>query len=116
MLNNNFFHWNIVVSILFPLLFSLLILSISYFLGTKSTGKNKQTTFEGGIKGLGNTKIRFYVNYYLIAIIFVIFDVEALYLYTWTSCIREIGWVGFIEIIIFIFLLSVLSAQDCVLD
>ncbi|MBZ2279957.1 NADH-quinone oxidoreductase subunit A, partial [Buchnera aphidicola] len=60
------------------------------------------TPFESGIVSVGDTYLNFSVKFYLIAIFFVIFDVESLYLYAWSISIRELGWIGFIEATIFI--------------
>lgn len=98
---------NFLFFIIFAIFIPLLILSVSFFLGTKSNEKNKNTAFESGIVEFGNTHIRFSNKFYLIAIIFVIFDVEILYLYIWAICIKCTGWIGFFEIFIFIFTLLI---------
>lgn len=82
--------------------FCLLILLFSWVLGGKSESRYKNTAFESGIIPVGNTKLHFSVKFYLVAIFFVIFDMEALYLYAWSSSIRETGWVGFFEASMFI--------------
>ena len=56
---------------------------------------------------MGNARLRFSAKFYLVAMFFVIFDVEALYLFAWSVSVRESGWVGFIEATIFISLLLV---------
>lgn len=56
---------------------------------------------------MGNARLRFSAKFYLVAMFFVIFDVEALYLFAWSVSVRESGWVGFIEAAIFIGLLLV---------
>ena len=56
---------------------------------------------------VGNARLRFSAKFYLVAMFFVIFDVEALYLFAWSVSVRESGWVGFIEATIFITLLLV---------
>jgi len=61
--------------------------------------------YECGIRPTGNAQVRPPVQYYLIAMFFVIFDVEAAYLYTWAVAVPETGWLGFIEVTIFVTIL-----------
>ena len=61
--------------------------------------------YECGIRPTGNAQVRPPVQYYLIAMFFVIFDVEAAYLYTWAIAVQETGWLGFIEVTIFVTIL-----------
>lgn len=91
--------------ITFSLLFCCFILFVSWFLGGRSNSRYKSTPFESGIVPVGDTHIHFSIKFYLIAMFFVIFDVEALYLYAWSANIVELGWVGFFEATIFIFFL-----------
>lgn len=101
------FSCELIFIIVFILMMCISILFISYFLGGKSYGRNKNTNFESGIVSTGNTQIQLSIKFYLTAVFFVIFDIESLYLYSWSLCIREIGWLGFLEGIIFIFMLVV---------
>ncbi len=72
----------------------------------RSRARAKQKhPFESGIDSVGSARLRLSAKFYLVAMFFVIFDVEALYLYAWSTSIRESGWVGFIEAAIFIFVL-----------
>jgi NADH-quinone oxidoreductase subunit A len=57
--------------------------------------------YESGIRPTGNARIRFPIQYYLVAMLFVIFDVEAVFLYAWAVTAKETGWPGFIEAAIF---------------
>lgn len=100
-------HWEIIFVICFLLGMSLIILLFSYFLGGKSYGRHKNTNFESGIVSTGNTQINVSIKFYLMAIFFVIFDIESLYLYSWAICIRDIGWIGFLEGMIFIVMLLI---------
>ncbi|AEO07966.1 NADH dehydrogenase I chain A [Buchnera aphidicola str. Ua (Uroleucon ambrosiae)] len=84
------------------------MLILSWFLGGRSSSRNKNTPFESGIVAAVNTNINFSVKFYLIAMFFVIFDVESLYLYAWSVSIHESGWIGFFES--FAFALSLLLA------
>ena len=61
--------------------------------------------YECGIRPTGSAQVRPPVQYYLIAMFFVIFDVEAAYLYAWAVAVPETGWLGFIEVMIFVSIL-----------
>ncbi len=64
-------------------------------------------TYESGIAPTGTAHLRIPIQYYLIAMLFVMFDMEAVYLYAWAIVAREAGWTGFVEAGIFIALLMV---------
>ncbi|MFN4131850.1 MAG: NADH-quinone oxidoreductase subunit A [Caldimicrobium sp.] len=65
----------------------------------------KYIPYECGIDPSGDTKIPFKVKFYLIALIFLVFDVEVVFLYPWAVVFEELSWFGFIEVFIFVVLL-----------
>lgn len=79
----------------------------SYVLGQTRRDRATDQQFESGVVPAGDTdsRLRFSVQFYLIAIFFVIFDLEAVFIFAWAIAFRESGWAGFIEIQIFIFVL-----------
>lgn len=79
----------------------------SSFLGPKRHSKNKDKNFECGIESVGNARIPFSVKYFLVAILFVLFDVEVIFLYPWAVNFRELGMDGMIKMVIFMLLLLV---------
>ena len=81
------------------------MLGLSYFLGQRINRKYKETPFESGIISVGSAQFRISVHFYLTAILFIIFDLEVVFLFAWAVAVREAGWPGFIEISIFIFIL-----------
>ncbi|QCI17561.1 NADH-quinone oxidoreductase subunit A [Buchnera aphidicola (Acyrthosiphon lactucae)] len=89
------------IFIIFSLGLCCFMLFLSWILGGRSSSRYKNTPFESGIVSSSNTHLYFSVKFYLIAIFFVIFDVEALYLYAWSISIKESGWIGFSEACIF---------------
>lgn len=90
-------------------IFCFLMLFLGFFLGGISeNNKNKNVPFESGIVSFNLNKLRFPIKFALIGILFVIFDVEALYLYTWSVSVIENGWVGFCEAIFIIFTLLII--------
>lgn len=78
------------------------MLGIPWLLGGRDWGRAKNEPFESGIVGQGGARLRLSAKFYLVAMFFVIFDVEALFLYAWAVSAREVGWAGFIEVAIFI--------------
>lgn len=78
----------------------------SYFVSPKVPQKMKEDTFECGIETQGSSWIQFKVGYYLFAILFLIFDVETLFIVPWAVVMKDLGMVAFIEIVIFFFILG----------
>lgn len=74
-------------------------------LGGRSKGRSKSLPFESGVIGAGSARQRFSVKFYLVAMLFVIFDIEAVFLFAWAVSVREVGWAGFIGAAVFIFIL-----------
>lgn len=79
-----------------------IMLGGAYFLGQRHRAKAADEPFESGIVPTGNVHIRFFVQFYLLAIFFVIFDMESVFLFAWSVALKEVGWSGFIEALIFI--------------
>lgn len=77
----------------------------SWLLGGRNWGRAKHEPFESGVVGAGSTRIRLSAKFYLVAMFFVIFDLEAVYLFAWAISVKEVGWAGFIEATIFILVL-----------
>lgn len=84
-----------------------IMIGLAALLGGRAYGRSKNIPFESGVDSVGSARLRFSAKFYLIAMFFVIFDVEALFLFAWSVSVRESGWLGFIEAAIFIVLLLV---------
>ncbi len=80
--------------------------ALSYLVSPKSTNPDKWEPYECGIETQGPTWIQFKVGYYLFAILFLIFDVEIIFLIPWAVVMKEIGMVAFVEIVIFFVILG----------
>lgn len=80
---------------------------VSSFLGPRRKSKNKDKNFECGVESIGNARIPFSVKYFLVAILFVLFDVEVIFMYPWAANFREMGVEGMIKMGIFLTLLVV---------
>ena len=80
---------------------------ISGKLGPRRISDIKDKNFECGIESIGNARIPFSVKYFLVAILFVLFDVEVIFLYPWAINFKELGMEGMDKMILFMFLLLV---------
>jgi NADH-quinone oxidoreductase subunit A len=74
----------------------------SSLLGPHKHSKVKDESFECGIEQKGNARLPFNVKYFLTAILFVLFDVEVIFMYPWAVNFKELGWFGFNEMLLFI--------------
>ena len=81
-------------------------IAFSYYVAPRIPGITKSEPYECGIPTEGPTWIQFRVGYYLFAIIYLIFDVETIFLYPWAVVMREVGMPAFIEVLIFVGILG----------
>ncbi len=91
----------ILFQIIVALGFVVVTLIATHLLGPKRKTSDKLSTFESGIKVIGNARQPFSIKYFLVAILFVLFDVEVIFMYPWAVNFRELGWTGIIEMFIF---------------
>ncbi|MGE5343434.1 MAG: NADH-quinone oxidoreductase subunit A [Candidatus Omnitrophota bacterium] len=87
--------WPFLVYGVLVVLVAFAMLGISYLLGQRHREPATGKPYESGIIPFGSARIRFNVNYYLVAVMFVIFDLESIFIYTWAVSLRENGWMGF---------------------
>jgi NADH-quinone oxidoreductase subunit A len=92
-----------VVGIIFP----IAAVGIAYFLRPKRPQDVKSATYECGLETFGPTQVRFRAQYYLYALIFVVFDVEVAFLYPWAVAYNRLGLFALVEMIIFLGILVV---------
>ena len=83
------------------------MIGFSMLLGERHKERTTGEPYESGVAPTGSAQIRFNANFYLIAVFFVIFDLETLFIISWAVAVRELGWTGYIEIVIFIGILFV---------
>lgn len=86
-------------------LFPIVTLLLARLVRPSSPGKTKLEPYECGIPAIGSARGRYTVRFYIIAILFVIFDVETILLFPWAVQYRQLGWFGFLEILIFLAIL-----------
>ncbi len=77
------------------------MLGLSHVLGGRSHGRAKNEPFESGVLPLGFARFKLPSQFYLVAVFFVIFDLEAVFIFAWAVVAREAGWAGYIEMLIF---------------
>jgi NADH-quinone oxidoreductase subunit A len=74
----------------------------THLLGPNRKTKTKLESFECGIESQGNARVPFNIKYFLVAILFVLFDIEVIFMYPWAVNFKELGFDGFVEMIVFI--------------
>jgi|ERR1043166_114820 NADH:ubiquinone oxidoreductase subunit 3 (subunit A) len=101
---SNYFFLGVflVVAIIFP----LLPLGIARIVAPRKPSKQKQDIYECGLESKGDAWVQFKVQYYIYALVFVIFDVETVFLYPWAVSFGSLGVFAFVEMIIFILILG----------
>ena len=82
--------------------FVVVTMLATHLLGPKRNTQTKLESFECGIEPQGNARIPFSIKYFLVAILFVLFDVEVIFMYPWAVLFKELGRNGFLEMIVFI--------------
>jgi NADH-quinone oxidoreductase subunit A len=97
----------IILMFLVALGFVVTTMVASHKLGPKKKSKIKLDVFECGIEAQGNARVPFAIKYFLVAILFVLFDVEVIFMYPWAVNFRELGLLGVIEVFTFVILLLV---------
>jgi NADH-quinone oxidoreductase subunit A len=116
-MNGPFDHSNLIWPLLvYTALVLMLVLGVmlgvAYLLGQRHKDRATGETFESGIVGTGSAQIRFSAHFYLIAMFFVIFDLEAVFIVAWAVAFRELGWMGYIAVSIFIGILVVVLIYE----
>ena len=97
----------IVLMFLVALGFVITTMIASHWLGPKRKTKIKLESFECGVESEGNARLPFAIKYFLVAILFVLFDIEVIFMYPWAVNFKELGMMGVIEVFSFIALLLV---------
>ncbi len=81
------------------------ILTLSTLVGRHRSSPTKMQPYECGITPTGDARQPFSVKFYLVAMLFILFDVEAVFLYPWAYVYRELSWFGFVEMMVYILIL-----------
>ena len=97
--------WPLAVYFVAAVALVAVMVGLSYILGQRHFDRATGEPYESGMVPTGSAWMQFDVKYYLVAMFFVIFDLEALFIFAWAVSLREVGWPGFIEALIFIVIL-----------
>jgi NADH-quinone oxidoreductase subunit A len=99
--------WPLLLYAALVLVVAAAMLLISHLLGERRDRGATAEPYESGILPTGSARLRFGVKFYLVALFFVIFDLEAAFLLAWAIAFRELGWAGYVEALVFIAVLLV---------
>lgn len=97
---NNYFP--IGIQLIFAILFVAAMMFLSHWLGPRRQTTDKLQNFESGIGQQGNARSPMAIKYFLVAILFVLFDVEVIFFYPYAVNFRELGWNGFMAVVLFV--------------
>lgn len=89
------------------LLLLAVILFLTSWLGSRKPNPEKGQPYESGIRPTGSARVSYPVPFYLVATFFIIFDVEAVYIFSWAIAFRELGWTGWLRMSFFIIVLFI---------
>ncbi len=95
-------YFPIIIFIGLALAFGLVTLGLSYLVQPKYPEPEKLSVYECGSEPFSDSRMPFPVRYYVIAMLFVIFDIEVIFLYPWAITFKQLGLIGFLEMMIFI--------------
>lgn len=99
--------WPFLVYFIAVLLLVATMLGLSFILGQRRANKATNMPFESGVLSVGSPQIHLAVEFYLVAIFFVIFDLETVFIFAWAVAFFELGWEGFAAIVLFILVLGI---------
>jgi NADH-quinone oxidoreductase subunit A len=99
--------WPLVVYFAAVIVLVSSMLALSSILGQRHQGRATGEPYESGIVSTGSARVRLSADFYLVAMFFVIFDLEAVFIFAWAIAFRDVGWAGYIEVVVFIAILVV---------
>ena len=102
LLEQPIYFWPFLVYSAAAFVIVAVMIGLSYFLGERHKGKATDEPFESGITPTGGARMRFSSHFYLIAMFFVIFDLDAAFIMVWAVSFRELGLEGYVGVLIFI--------------
>lgn len=95
-------YFPIGIQLLFAIFFVVLMIGLTHWLGPKRKTADKLANFESGIEQVGNARQPMAVKYFLVAILFVLFDVEVIFFYPYAVNFKSLGWAGFGAVLMFV--------------
>ncbi|MDP1989716.1 MAG: NADH-quinone oxidoreductase subunit A [Syntrophales bacterium] len=97
----------ILVMMVFAVFIALLIVGASYLLGHRISNKIKLSVYECGMKTIGPTRMKINIRYYIVAMLFLIFDIEIMFLYPWAVVASSLKLFGFAVMLFFVVILLI---------
>jgi len=97
----------IAMMIAFGVLAGVVFTNINRWLGPRHATEEKLSTYESGMEPVKTARERFSVKFYLVAMLFIVFDIEIVFMYPWAVMFRQLGLFGFVEMMVFIGILLV---------
>ena len=97
----------VLIFLFFAIIFASLMLAVGFTFGTSKPDKEKNSPYECGFEAFEDSRMKFDVRYYLVAILFIIFDLEIAFLFPWAISLGKIGIFGFVSMLIFLFILTI---------
>jgi len=97
----------ILVMMIFAILIALLIVGASYLLGHRISNKIKLSVYECGMQTIGPTRMKINIRYYIVAMLFLIFDIEIMFLYPWAVVAGSLKLFGFAVMLFFVIILLI---------
>ena len=97
--------WPFVAFFIIVLIIPVGMIALSHVLGQRHAEHATGSPYEAGIVSEGSAEARFSIKFYLVAMFFVVFDLEAIFIISWVIAAREVGWAGYLEILFFIVIL-----------
>jgi NADH-quinone oxidoreductase subunit A len=95
----------VLLQVILSLVVSIALVALSFAVGKRLKNKVKDLPYECGIAPTGDARHRFSVKFYLVAMIFILFDIEAIFLYPWAVVFKQLKMFGFIEMLTFVILI-----------
>lgn len=92
----------IVILVTLAVLFGVFLTQVNKLIGPRRPNDEKLSTYESGMEPVRSARERFSVKYYLVAMLFIVFDIEIVFMYPWAVKFRELGIFGFVEMLVFI--------------
>jgi len=104
--------WPLVIYVLSVLLIVCVMIGMSFVLGQRHREPATFEPYESGIVPTGSARVRFSAKFYVVALLFLVFDLEAVFLYAWAVSFRAVGWTGYIGALAFILVLAVVLVYE----
>jgi NADH-quinone oxidoreductase subunit A len=98
-------YFPVLVQVAIAIVVAGALVALSFLLGQRVRNRVKDSPYESGIAPTGSARERFSVKFYLVAIVFILFDIEAVFLYPWAVVYRELKMFGFFEMLVFVVLI-----------